>query len=295
MARSTECGRSSTRDVRKVFDAKPDIVDVDDSLESGRKRLVVSIDRQKAALLGVNQSEAVQALTAGLGGIDATYVRAGRETSPIPVRLELGVPDKARPRGRACAAGAVAERRAGPALGDRGRRGAALGRRDLPQGPAADGLGDRRRGGQARQPAVRHVRGRGHAAQGSAEGPRPRAALLQPAGGPVPAHAQVGRRVADHVRDVPRHGARVFRGPDPDLPAGRRAVRLVRRAARDHGADPAHHHRRDAGARAARRAVHRHVDDRHDRARRHHRAQLDPAGRLHQRRARARASRSPTP
>ncbi len=30
------------------------------------------------------------------------------------------------------------------------------------------------------------------------------------------------------------------------------------------------------------RAVHRHLDDRHDRARRHHRAQLDPAGRLHQ-------------
>jgi multidrug efflux pump subunit AcrB len=56
----------------------------------------VSIDRQKAAMLGVNQSDAVQALTAGLGGFDATYVRAGRETSPIPVRLELGVPEKAR-------------------------------------------------------------------------------------------------------------------------------------------------------------------------------------------------------
>ena len=60
-----------------------------------------AIDRQKAALLGVSQAEAVQALAAGLGGLDATYVQAGRETYPIPVRLELGVPDKARPR-RTC-------------------------------------------------------------------------------------------------------------------------------------------------------------------------------------------------
>ena len=61
----------------------------------GRARHVVTIDRQKAALLGVNQAEAVQVLAAGLGGFDATFVHAGRETYPIPVRLELDVPAKA--------------------------------------------------------------------------------------------------------------------------------------------------------------------------------------------------------
>jgi multidrug efflux pump subunit AcrB len=81
--------------VRKVFDATPDVVDVDDSLESQRPRQVVSIDRQKAALLGVSQAEAVQVLAAALGGLDATYLHAGRETYPVPVRLELDVPDKA--------------------------------------------------------------------------------------------------------------------------------------------------------------------------------------------------------
>ena len=45
-----------TREVRKVFDAKPQIVDVDDSLEAPNPRLVVRIDRQKAALLGVSQA-----------------------------------------------------------------------------------------------------------------------------------------------------------------------------------------------------------------------------------------------
>ena len=45
---------------------------------------------------------------------------------------------------------------------------------------------------------------------------------------------------------------------------------------------------------AVRRAVHRHLDDRLHRAGRHHRAQLDPAGRLHPPRRRARARRCAT-
>jgi hypothetical protein len=92
---------------------------------------------------------------------------------------------------------------------------------------------------------------------------------------------QVGRRVADHLRDLPRHGCGVRRRPDPDLPAGGGAVPQLPDAADHHGADPADHHRRDAGPCAAACAVHRHLDDRHDRAGRHHRAQLDPAGGLH--------------
>ncbi len=87
--------RLLTREVRKAFASNPDIVDLDDSVEADSARTVVSIDRQKAALLGVSQAEAVQVLSAGLGGLDATYVHTGRETYPIPVRLELGVPDQA--------------------------------------------------------------------------------------------------------------------------------------------------------------------------------------------------------
>jgi multidrug efflux pump subunit AcrB len=91
-----EVRETLTRFVRDEFAAQSDIVDVDDSLASGAARIVVAIDRQKAALLGVDQAQAVQVLAAGLGGIDATYIKAGRETDPIPVRLELDVPEKAR-------------------------------------------------------------------------------------------------------------------------------------------------------------------------------------------------------
>jgi multidrug efflux pump subunit AcrB len=84
-----------TRELRKVFEATPGVVDVDDSLEAPSQRVVVTIDRQKAALLGVSQAEAAQTLAAALNGIDATYARVGRETYPVPVRLELDVPAKA--------------------------------------------------------------------------------------------------------------------------------------------------------------------------------------------------------
>jgi hypothetical protein len=47
----------------------------------------------------------------------------------------------------------------------------------------------------------------------------------------------------------PRHGHRLRRRPDPDLPAGRRALQELSGAADHHGADPADHHRRHAGAR----------------------------------------------
>ena len=62
--------RQLAQDVRKLFDKTADIVDVDDSNEAPAPRLIVDIDRQKAALLGVTQAQIVADLErrpAGLG------------------------------------------------------------------------------------------------------------------------------------------------------------------------------------------------------------------------------------
>jgi len=83
--------------IRKIFESTPDIVDVDDSLEAPARRLVVAVDRQKAALLGISQDQIVHTLSTALSGTDATYIRRGHEHTPIPVRLELAIPDKADP------------------------------------------------------------------------------------------------------------------------------------------------------------------------------------------------------
>jgi len=80
--------------IRSVFETTPDIVDIDDSLEAPARRRIVEIDRQKAAMLGMSQQQIVAALSAALDGIDVTYVHAGRERSPIPIRAGLAVADK---------------------------------------------------------------------------------------------------------------------------------------------------------------------------------------------------------
>ena len=80
--------------LREVFANTDDIVDIDDSIEATAPRIVVSVDRNKAALLGVSQASVAQALNTALNGEDVTYVRDGFQKYPLPVRLELPVADK---------------------------------------------------------------------------------------------------------------------------------------------------------------------------------------------------------
>jgi multidrug efflux pump subunit AcrB len=87
--------RQLGKQIRALFDAAPDVVDVDDSIEAPAARLIVDVDRQKAALLGVTAAQVAQTLSAGLQGADATYIHAGLERYPIPVRLELPVAERA--------------------------------------------------------------------------------------------------------------------------------------------------------------------------------------------------------
>ncbi len=86
--------RGLTAQLRKFFDSTPDIVDVDDSNEAATQRYVLDVDREKAALFGVSQAQVVSTLSIALNGSDATYIRAGQERYPIPIRMELPVADK---------------------------------------------------------------------------------------------------------------------------------------------------------------------------------------------------------
>ena len=81
-------------DLRRLFENTADIVDIDDSVEQPAARFVVTVDRNKAALLGVSQASVAQALHTALSGEDVTYVRDGFQKYPVPVRLEFPVADK---------------------------------------------------------------------------------------------------------------------------------------------------------------------------------------------------------
>ena len=82
------------RRLRALFESTPDIVDVDDSVEHPGPKLVVEIDRAKAARLGVSQADVAQALATVLGGEDMTYLHGGDVKYALPVRVEYAEADK---------------------------------------------------------------------------------------------------------------------------------------------------------------------------------------------------------
>ena len=83
------------RQVRAAFEGTKDIVDVDDSVEHQSPKLVVVIDRAKAALLGVQQATVAQALSTVLGGEDMSYLHGANVKYAVPIRVEYAEADKA--------------------------------------------------------------------------------------------------------------------------------------------------------------------------------------------------------
>lgn len=75
--------------VREKFAATDDIVDVDDSVEAPQKRLVVEVDRQKAALLGVSQDAVASAIDTVLGGEDVIFLHGRGIKYAVPIRMEF--------------------------------------------------------------------------------------------------------------------------------------------------------------------------------------------------------------
>ncbi len=82
------------KDVRKVFENTPDIVDIDDTITSGNPRIIVAVDRQRAAALGVPQSTVAQAIATALGGEDVSYLHTHASKYPVPIRVQLPASEK---------------------------------------------------------------------------------------------------------------------------------------------------------------------------------------------------------
>ncbi len=76
-------------ELRKVFGATKDIVDIDSSVEETAPRLLLRVDRHKAAAMGVAQGDVVQTIRAALAGEDVTPLHTGTAKYEIPVRITL--------------------------------------------------------------------------------------------------------------------------------------------------------------------------------------------------------------
>ena len=86
---------AAAQQVREIFSATPDIVDVDNTVEAPSERLIAHVDRAKAALLGVSQQAVAADINTALRGEDVSYLHSTSAKYPIPLRLELPTADQA--------------------------------------------------------------------------------------------------------------------------------------------------------------------------------------------------------
>ncbi|MGM0678063.1 MAG: efflux RND transporter permease subunit [Pseudomonadota bacterium] len=82
-------------ELRQMFEDTPGVVDVDDSVEYPGPRLILEVDREKAALMGVSQTAIAQAVDTVLAGEDVSFLFGANVKYAVPIRLEFDTTDKA--------------------------------------------------------------------------------------------------------------------------------------------------------------------------------------------------------
>ncbi|GAU08176.1 efflux RND transporter permease subunit [Desulfoplanes formicivorans] len=75
--------------VRAIMEQEPAVVDVDDTSETLRNKLDFVLDKEKAALHGVDTQNVVQTLTAAIKGLSPGLVHLEHERQPLRIRLTL--------------------------------------------------------------------------------------------------------------------------------------------------------------------------------------------------------------
>jgi len=83
-------------EVRQAFRGVKGIVDVDSTLEPTQPKVLVSVDREKAALHGVQPAHVVQTLAAGGYGAPLGTLHGGKGAAQVPVVLRLAPERRAR-------------------------------------------------------------------------------------------------------------------------------------------------------------------------------------------------------
>jgi multidrug efflux pump subunit AcrB len=81
--------------VRGLFETTAGVVDVHDSMEAERDRVLVSLDREKAGLKGIPAAAAVETLAGPGAGRDVARLDVPASREPVPVRVRLSAADRA--------------------------------------------------------------------------------------------------------------------------------------------------------------------------------------------------------
>ena len=81
----------------EVFDQAADVVDVDDTVTDDQVEYRIEVNREKAALIGIQPANVAETLRAYLAGLDAGTVHIEDEKEPVPIRLRIPAGDRRGP------------------------------------------------------------------------------------------------------------------------------------------------------------------------------------------------------
>jgi multidrug efflux pump subunit AcrB len=84
----------TAKKIRTYFEQTKDIVDIDDSVEFPAPKWLISIDRARAATLGVSQRSVIETLAAALDGEDVSYLHSDHSKYAIPIRLQASAQNR---------------------------------------------------------------------------------------------------------------------------------------------------------------------------------------------------------
>ena len=75
--------------IRQAFAQTDDIVAIDTTLKEDAPRVHLSVNRQRAEVLGISAAAIAQTVHGALSGVDAAYMHDAYSKYPVPVRLQL--------------------------------------------------------------------------------------------------------------------------------------------------------------------------------------------------------------
>ena len=294
--------RALATKLRKLFESVDYIVDADDSFGVPAERQRIAIDQEALEFHGVSEQAVYDTIGAIVGGTNVGFSQRGSGLKPIAINVAL--PKSALTLGERILstplpAGGTVRQGANVELGDVVK---------LTAEKASFPIF--RHNGRFAEMVSAEMAGRYEApiygmlavdeaiarADWGASG-LPQVAFHGQPLDEFETDNSLGRRMGGDLCHVPRHGRGLRRGDPRHLPARRRPVRILQTSPCDPGSRAADADRHRDRSLAARRSLHRDVHDRLHCARRHHRAQLDSAGRFHppspgrRRRTAARADR----
>ena len=82
------------KQIKKVFETTPGVVDVDWYIEDPQAKYNVVVDLDKAALNGVSAAAVTQTIQMGLNGTDAGLLHDPKSREDVPIRVQLDRPER---------------------------------------------------------------------------------------------------------------------------------------------------------------------------------------------------------